>query len=72
MVDAQVRGKTFKGPSACAQAVYKELSKHRDGKKKEGRTFDLPAQGSIRNYVSNNAERLDITWQSKQPKDCTK
>ena len=65
MVDGLVRGKTFDGPSACARKVYGDLRKHHGREKSAGREFDLPAEGTVRNHVQNNAERLGITWKSQ-------
>jgi hypothetical protein len=72
IVDAIVRRKAFKGPSACARKVHTDLRKHQVREEKAGRPFDLPAQHSVRNYVSEHAERLGIAWQSRQSKSCTK
>ena len=65
IVDRLVRGKTFDGASACARKVYGDLRKHHDREKREGREFDLPAEGTVRNHVYDNAEQLGITWKSQ-------
>jgi hypothetical protein len=62
IVDGLVRGKVFEGPSACARTVHSKLKTHHDRELHMGHEFDLPSEGTVRNYVRSEAGRLGITW----------